>query len=57
MRFAKTNDLFSDFVSIDPALGLEFGYTDSGFCASWKNFQKYRQLDNTWFPTQHRIIV
>jgi hypothetical protein len=29
MRFTKTNDLIStDFVSVDPALGFEFGYTD-----------------------------
>jgi hypothetical protein len=29
MRFTKTNDIIStDYVSIDPALGLEFGYTD-----------------------------
>jgi hypothetical protein len=29
MRFTKTNDLLSsNFVSADPALGFEFGYTD-----------------------------
>jgi hypothetical protein len=49
MRFAKTNDLFSsDFVSIDPALGFEFGYTDLVFVrAGVGNFQNIEQLDNT----------
>ena len=49
MRFAKTNDLLSsDFVSIDPALGLEFGYTDLVFVrAGVGNFQNIEQLDNT----------
>jgi len=49
MRFAKTNDLVStDFVSIDPALGLEFGYTDLVFVrAGVGNFQKVQQLDST----------
>jgi hypothetical protein len=29
MRFTKTNDFIQQIsVSIDPALGLEFGYTD-----------------------------
>ncbi|MEZ7503828.1 PorV/PorQ family protein [Flavobacterium sp. Arc2] len=49
MRFAKTNDLFSsDFVSVDPALGLEFGYTDLVFVrAGVGNFQNIEQLDST----------
>lgn len=49
MRFAETNDLIStDFVSIDPALGLEFGYTDLVFLrAGVGNFQNVQQLDNT----------
>ena len=47
MRFAKTNDLLStDFVSIDPALGVEFGYTDLVFLrAGAGNFQNVQQLD------------
>jgi hypothetical protein len=49
MRFAKTNDIIStDFVSIDPALGLEFGYTDLVFVrAGVGNFQNVQQLDNS----------
>jgi hypothetical protein len=49
MRFAKTNDLIStDFVSIDPALGLEFGYTNLVFVrAGVGNFQNVQQLDNS----------
>ena len=49
MRFAKTNDLIStDVVSIDPALGVEFGYTDLVFIrAGAGNFQKIQQLDST----------
>ncbi|SEA89508.1 hypothetical protein SAMN05443667_11140 [Flavobacterium gillisiae] len=49
MRFTKTNDLISsDFVSVDPALGLEFGYTDLVFVrAGVGNFQNIEQLDNT----------
>ncbi len=49
MRLAKTNDLFSsDFVSIDPALGFEFGYTDLVFVrAGVGNFQNIEQLDST----------
>lgn len=49
MRFTKTNDLIStDFVSIDPALGFEFGYTDLVFLrAGVGNFQNIQQLDNT----------
>ncbi|WP_348811121.1 PorV/PorQ family protein [Flavobacterium maritimum] len=47
MRFAETNDLIStDFVSIDPALGLEFGYTDLVFVrAGVGNFQDIRQIE------------
>ena len=47
MRFAKTNDLFStDFISVDPALGVEFGYTDLVFLrAGAGNFQNVQQLD------------
>lgn len=49
MRFTKTNDLIStDFVSIDPAIGFEFGYTDLVFLrAGVGNFQNVQQLDNS----------
>ena len=49
MRFAKTNDLIAtNFVSVDPALGLEFGYTDLVFVrAGVGNFQNVQQLDNS----------
>ena len=49
MRFARTNDVIAtDFVSIDPALGLEFGYTDLVFVrAGVGNFQNVQQLDST----------
>lgn len=49
MRFAPTNDLIStNFVSIDPAIGLEFGYTDLVFLrAGAGNFQKVQQFDNS----------
>ena len=49
MVFTKTNDLLStDFVSIDPALGFEFGYTDLVFLrAGVGNFQNIQQIDNT----------
>jgi len=49
MRFAKTNDLIStNFVSVDPALGFEFGYTDLVFVrAGVGNFQNIQQLDNS----------
>jgi len=49
MRFAKTNDLIStDNLSIDPAVGLEFGYTDLVFVrAGAGNFQNIQQLDNS----------
>ena len=49
MVFTKTNDLVStDFASVDPALGLEFGYTDLVFLrAGLGNFQNIQQIDNT----------
>ncbi|MFP9100025.1 PorV/PorQ family protein [Flavobacterium sp. RHBU_24] len=49
MQFAKTNDIVNlDFVSIDPAVGLEFGYIDMVFIrAGAGNFQNEMQLDNT----------
>jgi hypothetical protein len=49
MRFSKTNDLIStDLVSIDPALGLEFGYTNLVFVrAGVGDFQNIQQLDST----------
>ena len=49
MQFAKTNDILStDFVSVDPALGFEFGYTDLVFFrAGVGNFQNIQQIDNS----------
>ncbi len=49
MRFAKTNDLIStDGISIDPAVGLEFGYTDLVFIRTGMgNFQNVMQLDGS----------
>jgi hypothetical protein len=49
MRFSRTNDIISSSaLSIDPALGAEFGYTDLVFLrAGLGNFQKVEQLDNT----------
>lgn len=49
MQFTQTNDIIStDFVSIDPALGFEFGYTDLVFLrAGVGNFQNIQQIDNT----------
>jgi hypothetical protein len=49
MRFARTNDIIStNLMSIDPALGLEFGYTSLVFVrAGAGNFQNIQQLDNT----------
>jgi hypothetical protein len=49
MSFAKTNDIFStEALSIDPALGFEYGYTDLVFIrAGVGNFQNVVQLDNT----------
>jgi hypothetical protein len=49
MQFAQTNDIVNlDFVSIDPALGFEFGYLDMVFLrAGVGNFQNEKQLDNS----------
>lgn len=49
MQFARTNDMIaSEMVSVDPALGLEFGYTDLVFLrAGMGNFQKVEQLDGS----------
>lgn len=49
MRFARTNDLIStDGLSVDPAVGLEFGYTDLVFIrAGMGNFQNVMQLDGS----------
>jgi hypothetical protein len=49
MVFTKTNAIIStDFASVDPALGLEFGYTDLVFLrAGVGNFQNIQQIDNT----------
>lgn len=49
MRFTRTNDIIAThFVSIDPALGFELGYTDLVFLrAGVGNFQKITQLDSS----------
>lgn len=49
MRFEQTNDIISSsFVSVDPAVGLEFGYTDLVFLrAGVGNFQNVQQLDGS----------
>ena len=49
MQFAQTNDIIStEVVSIDPAVGLEFGYVDIVFLrAGVGNFQNITQIDNT----------
>ncbi|TNJ45864.1 PorV/PorQ family protein [Tamlana fucoidanivorans] len=49
MRFSQTNDIIStSFVSINPAVGFEFGYTDLVFLrAGMGNFQNELQLDNS----------
>lgn len=49
MQFARTNDVIaSDAVSIDPAIGFEFGYTDLVFLrAGVGNFQNVQQLDGS----------
>jgi hypothetical protein len=49
MQFARTNAIFgSDALSIDPALGFDFGYTDLVFLrAGVGNFQKVEQIDGT----------
>ncbi len=48
-RFEQNNDLIStSFVSINPALGLEFGYSDLVFLrAGLGNFQNELQIDNS----------
>ena len=49
MEFAKTNDIIAtSFVSIAPALGFEYGYTDLVFLRTgFGNFQNTLQIDNT----------
>jgi hypothetical protein len=45
MRFTKTNDLSSNFVSADPALGFEFGYTNLVFVRAGVGTSK---ISNNW---------
>ncbi|RZW45537.1 MAG: PorV/PorQ family protein [Flavobacteriaceae bacterium] len=49
MRFEENNDIFStSFVSINPAIGFEFGYTDLVFLrGGLGNFQNELQIDNS----------
>ena len=49
MQFTQTNDIISTrAVSIDPAIGFDFGYTDLVFLrAGVGNFQNVSQLDRT----------
>lgn len=49
MRLEQTNDIFStDGLSIDPALGFEYGYTDLVFLrVGAGNFQNIEQIDGT----------
>lgn len=49
MRFEQTNDLISSsVVSIDPAIGFEWGYIDMVFVrAGLGNFQNVEQIDGT----------
>ncbi len=49
MRFEQTNDIIStEIVSIDPAIGFEFGYTDLVFVrAGVGNFQNVQQIDGS----------
>ena len=49
MRFTRTNDIFAtNALSIDPALGFEYSYTDLVFLrAGVGNFQHVEQIDNT----------
>lgn len=49
MQFSRTNDLIaSNAVSIDPAVGFEFGYTDLVFLrAGVGNFQNAVQIDGS----------
>ena len=49
MQFVRTNDIISsDLVSIDPAVGFEFGYVDLVFLRGGVgNFQKITQIDDS----------
>lgn len=49
MRFEQTNDIIStSVVSVDPAIGFEWGYTDLVFVrAGVGNFQNIQQIDGT----------
>lgn len=49
MQFARTNDIISTkAVSIDPAIGFEFGYVDLVYLrAGVGNFQTITEIDNT----------
>jgi hypothetical protein len=49
MRFAQTNDIIStSSVSIDPALGFEFGFLELAYLrAGVGNFQNVREIDNS----------
>jgi Type IX secretion system protein PorV len=49
MQFQRNNDIIStSTVSIDPAIGFEFGYTNLAFLrAGIGNFQKIKQLDGS----------
>lgn len=49
MQFQRNNDVISsDFVSIDPAVGFEFAYTNLVFArAGVGNFQKIQQIDGS----------
>ena len=49
MQFARTNDIIStNAVSIDPALGLEFGYINLVYLrAGLGNFQQITQIDDS----------
>lgn len=49
MRFAQTNDIIStNSVSIDPALGFEFGFLELAYLrAGVGNFQNVREIDNS----------
>jgi hypothetical protein len=49
MSFVRTNDIFAtNGLSVDPAIGLEYSYTDLVFVrAGVGNFQNVVQIDNT----------
>jgi hypothetical protein len=49
MQFTKTNDILAtDLISIDPAIGFEYSYTDLVFLrAGVGNFQNLTQLDGS----------